>query len=261
MKRTCEASVPPIPFKEMLPGVAETNWIEPVAGGVTTMLVEGDVTPAAEAVMTSVPAQPLSRYEPVATPATVDTPALNTALPTLAQAEENVTFCGVVTGTPPSDTVTAMLVVPNADSGAAPTPSTGAVMETAATPTAKPIAPVIALVPTCVVAVIVPAPAVKIVAGLSVTVATPEASVKAVAAGVMVARVASVLKVTTALGTAAPAASLNVAFTVAGAPIEIEVTVVPAALVSTTARLGSPEAAGAPGVPGVPLVSSGGETS
>src|SRR3990170_4897513 len=60
LKRTCAASVPPIPFKEMMLGVAETNWIEPVAGGLTTKLVEGDVTPAAEAVMTSVPAQPLS---------------------------------------------------------------------------------------------------------------------------------------------------------------------------------------------------------
>ena len=76
----------------MLLGVADTNWIEPVAGVLTTKLVEGDVTPAAEAVMTSVLAQPLSLYEPVATPATVTTPVLNTALPTLVQDEEKVTF-------------------------------------------------------------------------------------------------------------------------------------------------------------------------
>src|SRR3990172_2922965 len=93
--------------------------------------------------MTSIPAQPLSLYEPVATPpSTVATPALNAALPMPAQAEAKVTFCGVVTGTPPNDTVTAILVVPNAESGAAPTPSTGAVTVTAATPTAKPIEPV-----------------------------------------------------------------------------------------------------------------------
>jgi hypothetical protein len=92
LKRTCAASTPPIPFREILLGVAETNWIEPVAGVPTTKLVEGDVTPAAKAVMMSVPAQPLSLYEPVATPATVATPVLSTALPTLAQEEEKVTF-------------------------------------------------------------------------------------------------------------------------------------------------------------------------
>jgi hypothetical protein len=92
LNRTCAASVPPIPLKEMMLGVAETNWIEPVVGVLTTKLVDGDVTPAADAVMMSVPAQPLSLYEPVATPATVATPVLNTALPTLAQEEENVTL-------------------------------------------------------------------------------------------------------------------------------------------------------------------------
>ena len=30
LKRTCDASTPPIPFKERLLGVADTNWIEPV---------------------------------------------------------------------------------------------------------------------------------------------------------------------------------------------------------------------------------------
>ena len=255
LKRTCEASVPPIPLKEMMLGVAETNWIEPVTGGATTKLVEGDVTPAAEAVMTSVPAQPLSLYEPVATPpAAVATPVVNTALPMLAHAEEKVTFCGVVTGTPPTDTVTAILVVPKAESGAAPTPSTGAVTVTAATPTAKPIEPVTATVPTWAVAVMVVAPAVRLVAGFSVTVATPEASVNAVAAGVMVASVASVLNVTIALGTTAPAAFFNVAFTVAGVPVEMALTVAPAVLVSASAILGSPAGVGAPGVPVVPVV-------
>src|SRR3990170_2833857 len=81
LNRTCDASTPPIPFKEMLLGVADTNWIEPVAGVLTTKLVEADVTPAIEAVMTSVPAQPLSLYEPCATHPTVSA-LLNTALPT-----------------------------------------------------------------------------------------------------------------------------------------------------------------------------------
>jgi len=60
LKLTSEASVPPTPFRERLPGVAETNWIEPIAGGGTTRLVDAEVTPAAVAEMTSVPAQPLS---------------------------------------------------------------------------------------------------------------------------------------------------------------------------------------------------------
>ena len=60
LKRTCAASVPPIPLKEMVLGVEDTNWIEPVAGVLMNKVVEGEVTPAAEAVITSVPAQPLS---------------------------------------------------------------------------------------------------------------------------------------------------------------------------------------------------------
>ena len=95
---TCAVSTPPVPFNEMVVGfvggmvVAETNSIEPTVGGLTTKLVTADVMPATEAVIASVPAQPLSRYEPVATPATVATPVDNTALPLLAQGEENVTF-------------------------------------------------------------------------------------------------------------------------------------------------------------------------
>ena len=128
-----------------------------------------------------------------------------------------------VQGTPPIDTVTVMLVVPNAESGAAPTPRTGAVTVTAATTDGKAYRagyrggshlggcarwswhPQSVWSRDC-----------------SVTVATPEASVSAVAAGRDGCQVASVLKVTTALGTTAPHASFNVAFTVAGAPMEIE---------------------------------------
>lgn len=203
-------------------------------GGVTTKLVGADVTPAADAVITSVPAQPLSRYEPTAVPFTVATPALKTALPILAHVEENVTFWGVVTATGgvPVDTVTVMLVLPKAESAAAPTPRTGALTATVAVPTVNPVEPVTASVPTCAVALMVAAPAAELVAVLSVTVATPDASVRAVAVGVMVTRVPSVLKVTIAFGITAPAAFFRVAFSVPGAPLVMEVTAVPAALVS-----------------------------
>src|SRR5476649_1504801 len=78
----------PVPFNEMLAGVAEINWIDPTVGAVTTKMVGRDVTPAADAVIASVPAQPLSRNEPVATPFTVATPVDNTALPAAAHGEE-----------------------------------------------------------------------------------------------------------------------------------------------------------------------------
>lgn len=181
----------------------------------------------------------------------------NAALPLLAQGEENVTFCGVVTATPPLDTVTLILVVPYADNAVAPTPRTGAETVTADAPMEKPIEPVTASVPTCAVAVSVLAPAAVMVAGASVTVATPAALVKAVLDGLMVARVASALKVTTALATGAPAASVKVAFTVAGAPVEMEFTVTPAASVSAKVIVGTgvvvvPDVPDVPDVPAVP---------
>jgi hypothetical protein len=82
------------------------------------------------------------------------------------------------------------------------------------------------------------------VAAFRVTVATPEAFVSAVAAGLIDPKVASVLKVTTAPDTAAPVPSLNVAFTVAGAPAEIEFTVAPAALVRASVSVGGLGGAG-----------------
>ena len=83
-----------------------------------------------------------------------------------------------------------------------------------------------------------PAPAAASPAEFKVTLATPEASVKEVAAGVSVARAASVLKVTTELAMGAPAASFKVAFTVAGDPLVIEVVAVPKASVSASVRVG-----------------------
>ena len=134
-----------------------------------------------------------------------------------------------------------MLVVPNADSGAAPTPRTGAETVTAVAPTEKPIEPVTAVggVPTWAVAVMVVAPAALKPKAFRVTVATPEALVKAVVAGVIVARVGSVLKVMTELATGAPAALVNVAFTVAGTAVEMEVTGAPVASVSANVIVGT----------------------
>src|SRR3989338_7372692 len=133
LKVTWAVSMPPVPFKEMLAGAEVTYWIEPAVGAVMVKVAEEDAIPLTEAVIVSVPAQPLSRYEPVALPFTVTTLALNTALPLLAQGDENVTVCGVVTDIPPLLTVTATLVVPNAESGF--TPKTGLVMVTTAPPT------------------------------------------------------------------------------------------------------------------------------
>ena len=203
----------------------------------TTKGVEAEVTPAAEAEIESVPAQPLSLYDPVATPATVATPVLITALPVLLQVDVKVTDCGVVTRTPPLRTVTVTLVVPNADNGDMAT--TGREIMTADAPTANPIDPVTAAggEPTCAVAVMVVAPEARPTA-LSVTDATPAASVRAVAAGVIVAKVASVVKVTTEFGTTAPAAFLSVALTVAGEALAIDVTGAPAAVVKATVSEG-----------------------
>jgi hypothetical protein len=60
----------------------------------------------------------------------------NTAFPLEAQADVKVTVCAVATGVPPLDTVTVMLVVPKADSEAAPMPKVGVVTVTVAAPTA-----------------------------------------------------------------------------------------------------------------------------
>lgn len=160
---------------------------------------------------------------------------VNIALPLEAQGEEKVTVCDVLTGDPPLDTVTLTLVVPNAESGLVP--KAGAVMVTAAAPTEKPIDPVIVVPCTRPVAVRVVAPEAERLAGLKVMVATPEALVSAVLAGLIVAKVVSVLKVITVLGTGAPLASNTVALTVAGALLEMEVTVTPEALVSAMVRL------------------------
>ncbi len=82
---------PPVPFKVMLVGVAETNCIEPIDGAITVNDADEDTIPLTEAVTVSVPAQPLSRYDPVAVPFTVTALALSTALPLVAQGDVKVT--------------------------------------------------------------------------------------------------------------------------------------------------------------------------
>ena len=86
----------------------------------------------------------------------------------------------------------------------------------------------------------VEAPAAEKLAGLRVILAMPAEFVNAVPlVGVMAAKVASVLNVTTVLATGAPAASFTVALTVAGAAVEMEVTVAPAASASARVKLGA----------------------
>lgn len=95
------------------------------------------------------------------------------------------------------------------------------------------------------------APAAFTVAGLKVTVATPVVSVSAVAAGVIVAKVESVLNVTTAPAIAVPFVYFKVAFTVAGVPLVIEVVGAPP-FVSVMDRLGTLLPGVLPGASGVP---------
>lgn len=177
----------------------------------------GVVNEPTDAVIMSVPAQPLSRYEPTATPFTVVTLAVSTALLLAAQLEVNVTTCGEVTGTPPLLTVTLTLVVPNAESGAAdvlPVPSVIADRVSEDEPIEIPIEPVTSAESTWAVAVIVVAPEAEILAGSNLTISvTPEALVRAVPGDIVIS-VESVVNVTTVFGTAAPVASLRVAITV-----------------------------------------------
>ena len=205
----------------MFVGVAETNWIEPAVGTVTVSVEDCVASPLTEAVTTSLPPQPLSRYEAVATPpAPVSTLEVRTALPLLAQGEEKVTVCGEVTGTPLLLTVMLTLVVPNAERGFVP--SVKFVMVTLAAPMEKPIDPVTAVVPAWLVAASVLAPAEERLAAFSLTVAVPVESVSAVPeVGTMVAKVVSVVNVTTELATAAPAASLTSARAVAGTAVVV----------------------------------------
>jgi hypothetical protein len=98
-------------------GLADTNWIEPIAGAVTVNVPVDDAErPVTEAVMVSTLAQPLSRYVVVATPLTVVTGVVMVALPLEIQGDVKFTVSGIEVTTPPTDAVTLTLVVPYAES-------------------------------------------------------------------------------------------------------------------------------------------------
>lgn len=247
---TAELGAPPLPFNAILVGLADIYCRAPTAGAVMVNTAEEVARPVPTvAVIVSVPAQPLSWYEAIATPLTVAIPVLSVALPLLAQAEEKLTCCGVVAGTPKIDTVTLTLVVPFAERAAAPTPNTGALIVTVVAPMENPVVADSAVAATCALAVMVVAPAAAIFAGEICIEATPVASVSAVPlAGVMATKVAVVVNVTTVFGTATPVASRALAFTVVGAALEIEVTATPAALLRLRVIVGAAAAgAAAPG--------------
>jgi len=100
--------------------------------------------------------------------------------------------------------------------------------------TENPLVSVTSVVPALLVAVITAAPNAVKLAGLREALATPEALVSAVA-GLILAIVSSVLKVTTSPAMATPKTSFNVAVTVTGALLETEV------LLSVTVKLAAPE--------------------
>ena len=91
--------------------------MEPTLGGVTVIVaVDDNARPTTVAVMMSEPAQPISRYDAVATPPIVAAVAVNAARPLAAHGDEKLTLNGVLVGVPPTRIVTLTDVVPNADS-------------------------------------------------------------------------------------------------------------------------------------------------
>lgn len=99
--------------------------------------------------------------------------------------------------------------------------------------------PVTAVLPTWAVAVTTAAPAAVMLAGVRVTVAIPLLSVRAVPpAGVSVPSVESVENVAIEPEAGTPEAFSKVAVTVVGDPLVMEVTSVPAVLVSARDKLG-----------------------
>ena len=89
------------------------NCIDPVLGALTRKVRDAvPEIPATLAVIVSVDAHPMSRYEAVATPATVDTPVSSCAFPTAAHPDDRLTVRGVLTGAPSLNTVTLTPVVP-----------------------------------------------------------------------------------------------------------------------------------------------------
>ena len=186
--------------------------------------------PVTLAVIVSVPAQPISRYDAVATPLMVATVDVKAALPFLAQGEVKLTLNGVVVATPPALTVTLTAVVPNADSWGVATVTvdseilTAPVEKLAVPLTADAVAPV----PIWPLAVTIPAPEAVRLAAFKIMLATPFESVSAVPdVGEKTPRVASVVNVTTTPAAGAPVICCNVAATRAGLPAEMDVRAAP----------------------------------
>ena len=107
-----------------------------------------------------------------------------------------------MTGVPPLETITCTLVVPNAERGLIPKAGLEMVRAAAAgLPTEKLVEPLAVVVTpddvTGLVAVMEAAPAAVLLKALKVMLAVPLMSVKRVLAGVIVAKVGSVTKVTT----------------------------------------------------------------
>lgn len=169
----------------------------------------------------------------------------------LAHGEEKVTVCGVVTGIPALITVTLTLVVPNAE--IEDKPNTGGEivrLGRVTAPTVKPIKEETVTPPTWAVAVIVAAPPTVPTVAARLIVATPAAFVNAVPeVGVMVAKFALVVKVTTTLGTTAPTASRTVAVTCVGSVVEASAIVTPAVGTAAGAAAPPPVVVAAVGVP------------
>jgi hypothetical protein len=81
LNMTVEVSLSPVPFRPIVGGVAETNWIDPIAAAAIVMLpvaerfsvVPAAVVKVAVAVISSVPLQPIAVYVTCAMPVLVDT--------------------------------------------------------------------------------------------------------------------------------------------------------------------------------------------
>ncbi|MEJ2572915.1 MAG: hypothetical protein P8164_04915 [Gammaproteobacteria bacterium] len=119
MNTTVDVSAPPVPWMAITLGVAETNWIEPTVAGATVRLpVALNALPftVTDAVMVSVPEQPLATYVLLATPPTVVTGEVKVAVPFATHVETKVTSTGVVYALPDESTKVAVTVVlPPAD--------------------------------------------------------------------------------------------------------------------------------------------------
>lgn len=189
------------------------------------MIVAADVAeiPLRVALIVSRPEQPLSRYDAVATPFTVVTDAVKSAFPVAEHPELKLTDRGVVNNDPSLRTWTLTLVVPNAESEPLPIPIvSGLLNETLVAPIANAVEPLAVSVPTWALASILAAPLDAVPEALRVTVATPLPSVSAVPdAGDKVAKLASVVNVTTTPPAALPSAFFTVAVTRTGLLLEI----------------------------------------